>query len=110
MDFAAEAISKAEAVGATVTAFVTNPATALAVSKVKSATGSNAPLLGQDATAATSRQILGAPAVGEPIGGHSHALALDLSRVWLVLATTRRSKQTVNPLEGRRNNETRPGG
>lgn len=35
LDFAAEAISKAETVGATITAFVTSPATALALAKVR---------------------------------------------------------------------------
>lgn len=59
LDFAAEAISKAETVGAGVTSFVTNPATALVLAKVKRATGSNAPLLGADPTAATSRSVLG---------------------------------------------------
>ena len=75
----------AETVGATITAFVTNPATALALSKVKSATGSNAPLLGQDATAATSRQILGVPLYVSPSVAANTLWALDSSRVWLVL-------------------------
>jgi hypothetical protein len=35
LDFAAQAISKAETVGATVTAFVTSPATALALATIK---------------------------------------------------------------------------
>jgi len=39
LDFAAEAISKAETVGATITAFVAGPATALALAKVKTQTG-----------------------------------------------------------------------
>ena len=43
------------------TAFVTSPATALALATVKMGTDSNAPLLGTDATSATSRQILGVP-------------------------------------------------
>lgn len=60
---ALDAFAEAETVGSTVTSFVTSPATALALAlaKVKQATGSNAPLLWQDATSATSRQILGVP-------------------------------------------------
>ncbi len=60
--------------GATVTAFVTNPATALALATIKTATGSNQPVLGMDATAATARQILGRPAVRLPGGGREHAV------------------------------------
>ncbi len=85
LDFAAEAISKAETVGATVTAFVTNPATALALAKVKTATGSNEPVLGKDATSATSRQILGVPLHVSPSVAANTLWALDSSRVWLVL-------------------------
>ena len=61
LDFAAEAISQAEVVGAKVTAFVAGPATALALAKVKTGTGSNQPVLGVDVTASTSRSILGVP-------------------------------------------------
>ncbi len=59
LDFAAEAISKAETVGARVTAFVAAPATALALAKIRTASGSNEPVLGKDATSATGRMILG---------------------------------------------------
>ncbi len=85
LDFAAEAISKAETVGAGVTAFVTNPATALALAKVKQATGSNAPLLGADPTAATSRSVLGVPLYVSASVAANTLWALDRSRVWLVL-------------------------
>ena len=85
LDFAAEAISKAETVGATVTAFVTSPATALALAKVKTATGSNQPVLGMDATSATSRQILGVPLyVGQYVAANT-LWAIDSSRTWLVV-------------------------
>jgi HK97 family phage major capsid protein len=56
-----EAISLAETVGATVSAFVTSPAVALALAKIKTGTGSNAPLLGSDPTAPTKRTIAGVP-------------------------------------------------
>ncbi len=85
LDFAAEAISKAETVGGTVTAFVTNPATALALAKVKAATGSNAPLLGADATNATSRQVLGVPLFVSPAVAANTLWAIDSSRCWLVV-------------------------
>ncbi len=57
----AEAISIARNVGATLTSFVANPTTALAMAKVKKATGSNEPLLGNDPTEPTKRTVLGLP-------------------------------------------------
>jgi HK97 family phage major capsid protein len=84
-DFAAEAISKAEQVGATITAFVTSPATGLALSKVKTGTGSNAPLLGQDATQAGQRRVLGVPVLVSPYVAPDTLWAVDGSRVWLVV-------------------------
>ncbi len=85
LDPFAEAISKAEQVGATVTAFVTDPATALALSKVKEASGSNRPLLGADATAAGQRRILGVELVSSPAVAAGVVWAYDRERVWTVL-------------------------
>lgn len=85
LDFAAQAISKAETVGATVTAFVTSPATALALATIKQATGSNQPVLGADATSATSRQILGVPMFVSQYVAANTLWAVDASRVWLVV-------------------------
>ncbi|MBA2558802.1 MAG: phage major capsid protein [Propionibacteriales bacterium] len=85
LDFAAEAISKAETVGATITAFVAGPATALALAKVKQSTGSNQPVLGMDATSATSRQILGVPLFVSQYVAANTLWAIDSSRVWLVV-------------------------
>ncbi len=62
----ASAISKAEQVGAQVSVFVTDPATALTLSQIKTGTGSNAPLLGQDATQAGERRVLGVPLLTSP--------------------------------------------
>ncbi|MEH6373274.1 phage major capsid protein [Streptomyces sp. KLMMK] len=56
-----QAISQAEEQGATITAFVANPADALSLGKLKEGTGSNVPLLGSDATEPTRRTILGVP-------------------------------------------------
>ncbi len=85
LDFAAQAISKAETVGATVTAFVTSPATALALATIKTATGSNQPVLGADATSATSRQIIGVPMYVSQYVAANTLWAIDQSRVWLVV-------------------------
>ena len=52
------------------TAFVTSPASALALATIKQVTGSNQPVLGLDATSATSRSILGVPLyVTQYVGG-----------------------------------------
>lgn len=85
LDFAAQAISKAETVGATVTAFVTSPATALALATIKQATGSNQPVLGVDATSATSRSILGVPLYVSQYVAANTLWAVDASRMWLVV-------------------------
>lgn len=57
----AEATYAAEGVGATLGAFVANPADALLLAKVKKATGSNEPLLGNDPTQPTRRVLAGIP-------------------------------------------------
>lgn len=85
LDFAAEAISKAETVGATITHFVTSPASALALAKVRVETGSNLPLLGTDATSATSRSVLGIPLLVSEFVASNTLWAVDSSRVWLVV-------------------------
>lgn len=85
LDWAAEAISRAEQVGATITHFVTNPATALALAKIKQGTGSNQPVLGLDATSATSRSILGVPLLVSQYVASNTLWAIDGSRVWLVV-------------------------
>ena len=85
LDWAAQAISKAEVVGATVTGFVTSPATALALATVKQATGSNQPVLGLDATSATSRSILGVPLFVSQYVAANTLWAIDKSRTWLVV-------------------------
>jgi len=85
LDFAAQAISKAETVGASVTAFITSPATALSLATIKTASGSNQPVLGADATSATSRQILGVPLYVSQYVPANTLWAVDASRVWLVV-------------------------
>ncbi len=85
LDPFAAAISKAETVGARVTSFVTHPTTALALSQIKAATGSNSPLLGQDATQAGERRILGVPLLVSPAVAVGTVWAYDATRVWTVL-------------------------
>lgn len=61
LDAFAQAMSAVEQDGASITAFVANPADALVVQTIKTGTGFAAPLLGTDATNGTARQILGVP-------------------------------------------------
>ena len=60
--------SAAETLGATITAFVTNPATALELSTLKqfAAVGSNMPLLAPNPTQPAARQIAGVPLLVSP--------------------------------------------
>jgi HK97 family phage major capsid protein len=70
VDAFSEAISKAENEGATVTSFVANASTVLALSKLKKLTGSNEPLLQPDPVLPTRRQILGVPLYSVPDTWH----------------------------------------
>jgi HK97 family phage major capsid protein len=66
LDAFAEALSKAETVGAQVNSFVAAPATVLALQQLKESTGSNRPLLGADVSSPTGRSILGVPVYSSP--------------------------------------------
>jgi len=66
LDAFAQAIAAVEQDGATITAFVANPADALTIQTLKSASGANTPLLGIDATNGTARQVLGVPLLVSP--------------------------------------------
>lgn len=81
----AEALSKAETVGAVVTAFVAHPDTVLALSKVKRETGSNEPLLGFDPTQPTRRQVLGVPLIPSPAVAVGTVWAIPSTKVLVVL-------------------------
>lgn len=61
LDPFAEAISISQANNGIISAFVASPGDALALMTLKSQTDSNVPLLGTDATSATTRRILGVP-------------------------------------------------
>lgn len=98
LDFAAQAVSKAETVGATVSAFVTSPATALALATLKAApTGSNQPLLTSDVTQAGGRTIFGVPLLVSQFVAANVVYAIDKSRVFLVVRddTTIESDRSV---------------
>jgi HK97 family phage major capsid protein len=66
VDAFSDALFTAAASNGVISAWVTNPATAKALSKVKEATGSNKPLLGPDPTVPGRRQILGVPLLTSP--------------------------------------------
>jgi len=85
LDAFAAAQSKAEIVGATVSAFVVGPAAALALSQLKAASGSNLPLLGSDPTAPGKRTILGVPLLVSSFVGNNTCWAVDSSRIFLVV-------------------------
>lgn len=88
LDAFAEGISLAETVGVDAVDVVTglpgmslvgHPSDVLTVSTAKTATDSNAPLLGPDATSATQRSVLGVPLFSSP--------AVSAGSMWLVPRT-----------------------
>jgi HK97 family phage major capsid protein len=85
LDFAAECMSKLEVVGATCTAFVTTPAVALLLAKLKVASGNLQPLLGPDVTSPTSRTVQGVPLYVSEFVAANTLWALDGSRTWTVI-------------------------
>jgi HK97 family phage major capsid protein len=66
IDAFSDAIYAAEQVNATISAFVTNPATAMTLSKLKTAANYNTPLLQPDPTTPGKRQILGVKLLTSP--------------------------------------------
>jgi HK97 family phage major capsid protein len=87
LDPFAEAISKAENVGASDLSFVAHPDTLLVLSKIKSGTGFNTPLLGVDATSPTKRSILGVPITWSPAVGVADIWAIPRSKAFVVIRT-----------------------
>lgn len=89
LDAFSTAISLAENVGATVTAFLMGPTTALAMAKIRDETGSNRPLLGSgtytDGTTPTQRMIRGVPVLVSAAIPANTAWAVDSSRTWMVV-------------------------
>lgn len=85
LDAFAGAISAAEARGATIGAFVTSPAEALALAKLKDQTGSNRPLLGVDPSLPTRRTIYGVPLLIAPDVAAKTAWAIPKDRTYVVV-------------------------
>lgn len=85
LDAFSEAISDAEQVGAQLTAFVANPADALAISKLKDETGSNRPLLGVDPSVATKRSIQGITLWTSPYVAAGVVWGIPQARVQVVM-------------------------
>jgi HK97 family phage major capsid protein len=85
LDAFAKAQSKAETAGAQVTAWVAHPTTLLTLSQVKIGTDFNLPLLGPDATSATGRSILGAPAYWSPAVGEGEVWGVPKAKVFVVI-------------------------
>lgn len=89
LDPFAEAISLAENVGSTITAFCASAATVLKLSQLKAfsgATESNQPLLQPDPTQATRRSVLGVPLHSLPAGviADDVVWAIDRAKVFTV--------------------------
>lgn len=86
VDAFAEAIAAAEGVGATVTSFVTSPDTALDLTRLKKATGSNEPLLQSDPAKPAGRVIAGVPLVVSPDAPADGTIyAIPKERAYVVL-------------------------
>jgi len=81
------AVANAETVGAPVSAFVTSPATALTLAKIRTGTGSNQTLLqaGGDPTKPTQRLIAGVPVYVSPAVTAGVVWAIPADRVFVVL-------------------------
>lgn len=84
LDAFAGALSAAETHGATITAFVANPADALTLATLKITADGNQPLLGVDATNGTQRQILGVPLAVSPAVAAGTVWAIPRERVFII--------------------------
>lgn len=80
-----EAVYKLDAIGATLAAFIANPADAEALAKLKRETGSNEPLLAPDANSATRHSLAGVPLYTSPAVPVGTIYGYDPSRVFTVL-------------------------
>jgi HK97 family phage major capsid protein len=87
-----DALAAAEGFGVTLDYFVVNPATASALAKLKTGTGSNLPLFGVGATNGIQRDILGVPLRVSPHVLAGTAWGIPTSRIYTVL----RSDVTVD--------------
>lgn len=87
LDPIADAIASVRAGGGNPTVLVVDPAIAKTLSKLKTGTGSNQPLLGVDATNAGAQTVLGLPMVVVPTLSPAYSWVLDASAIYTVLNT-----------------------
>jgi HK97 family phage major capsid protein len=85
LDVFAEAISKAERVGATLTSFVMNTDTLLGLATLKVATDWNQPLLGIDPSSPTKRSAQGVPVFWSPAVPNGRIWGIPKAKVFAVL-------------------------
>jgi HK97 family phage major capsid protein len=85
LDPFAEAISLAETVGSTLTAFVGNPTDTLHLAKLKVQTGNQQPLLGMDPAKPTQRLAFGVPILASPAVPSGTFWGLPLAKVFVVI-------------------------
>ncbi|WP_271985305.1 phage major capsid protein [Pseudoclavibacter terrae] len=77
----------ADDLGTTITAFVTDASTALAIFKLRVEKDSNLPLLGMDATGPAARQVLGIPHRDQRVADGT-VWTLDASRALVIMRST----------------------
>ena len=85
LDWAAEALSKAETVGSVITSFVASPATVLTISTLKTETASIEPLLGPDASSPTKRSLFGVPLYSSAAVNDSTVWAIPMAKTFVVM-------------------------
>ena len=93
-----DAIYEAANHNATVSAFVTHPATAKSLATLKESTGSNKPLLGADPTAAGKATDPWRAATGQPVRVHHQQPDLGSLESVLLLGDSRRHRGGSGPL------------
>lgn len=93
-----DALAEAEGVGATVDAFVANPADARALAKLKQATGSNLPLFSGDPTVPTRRVVLGVPLFVTPAVPAGTVWGIPRARSFVVIRDEVRVETDGSPL------------
>ncbi|GAB3122053.1 phage major capsid protein [Glaciibacter psychrotolerans] len=85
LDAYIDALAAAEDFGVSLSAFVVNPATASALAKLKTGTGSSLPLFGTGATNGIERNILGVPLLVSPSVVAGTAWGIPKDRVFSVI-------------------------
>jgi HK97 family phage major capsid protein len=87
LDPFAEALSKAEQVGATITAWCAHPKTLLALQQIKVGTGFTSPLLSTDPSSPTKRSIFGVPIYWSPGVDEGAVWGVPILKAFVVIKT-----------------------